>query len=440
MDSNNVFPRVLDHPLPQAASARGIWITDSNGKRYLDASGGALVVNLGHGREEIARAMEEQLRAYYYVHPTMFDAPIVGELATKLAAHAPAGIERFYFHASGSEAVEAALKLARQIHLAAGRPQRATIIGRWKSYHGLTLGALGAMGRTLFRAPYAPMLKDAVHIPPPYCLRCSYGLTPDICNLRCAHMLAETIENLDANTVSAFIAETISGGTLACYPPPPGYLALIREICDHYGVLMILDEVLCGMGRTGAWFASDHENVAPDIVTLGKGISSGAVALSAVGVQGAHFETVQQGSGSFIHGGTFSHHPVAAAAGVAVIDVMEREKLVERVAQWGTVLGDKLHAALADHPHVADVRGIGFMWGIELVQNQKGLVPFPRSAKVTERLWERLFDKGLVVYKSTGLAGSDGDALIVAPPFILPEEKFDYIAETIRSTLDEELK
>jgi adenosylmethionine-8-amino-7-oxononanoate aminotransferase len=430
----------LDHPLPKAVSAEGIWIKDSEGKRYLDASGGALVVNLGHGREEIARAVEKQLRAYYYVHPTMFEAPIVNQLAAGLAAHAPAGIERFYFHASGSEAVEAALKLARQIHLAAGRPQRATIIGRWKSYHGLTLGALGAMGRTLFRAPYAPMLKEAVHIPPPYCLRCSYGLTPDICGLRCAQMLAETIENLDADTVSAFIAETVSGGTLACYPPPPGYWELIREICDHYGVLLILDEVLCGMGRTGRWFAADHYSITPDIVTLGKGISSGAVALSAVGVQRDHFETVRKGSGAFIHGGTFSHHPVAAAAGVAVLDILEREQLVERVAQLGHVLGDKLHAALSDHPHVADVRGIGFMWGIELVQEQQGLVPFPRSAKITEQLWARLFEKGLVVYKSTGLAGADGDALIVAPPFILPEDKFDYIADTIRTTLDEELQ
>jgi adenosylmethionine-8-amino-7-oxononanoate aminotransferase len=242
----HVFPRELKKPLPIAVKAEGIWLEDDAGHRYMDASGGAVVVNVGHGRQEIAKAVYNQILNYHYIHPSMLNTPVVAELAEGLAVHAPDGIDRFYFLTSGSEAVETAIKLARQIHLANDRPERFRLVSRWKSYHGLTMGALSAMGRTAFRTPYAPMLKDAVHIPPPYCLRCSYGLEPSSCSYRCALALEETIENLSPDTVSAFLAETISGGTLAAYPPPTGYWEVIREICDRYQVLLILDEVMCG--------------------------------------------------------------------------------------------------------------------------------------------------------------------------------------------------
>ena len=377
-----------------AVRAEGVWIEDASGNRYLDASGGAIVVNVGHGRREIADAVAEQIAACYYAHPTMFTTPAVEQLATALAGHAPDGIERFYFVSSGSEAVETAIKLARQIHLEAGRAQRFRLISRWKSYHGLTLGALSAMGRTFFRVPFAPMLTEVTHIPPPYCLRCSFGLSYPSCDIRCGQALAETIENLGPDTVSAFLAETVSGGTLAAYAPPPEYLPLVREICDRYGVLLILDEVLCGMGRTGRWFACQHTGVSPDIVTLGKGVSGGALALAAVGVRGTHFEAIRSGGGIFVHGGTFSHHPVAAAAGLAAVGILERENLVDRVVRQGPVLGNKLRVALADHPHVADVRGIGFLWGVELVADRRTLRPFERREKVAERLYEAIFRRG----------------------------------------------
>jgi adenosylmethionine-8-amino-7-oxononanoate aminotransferase len=435
----NLFPRIIDKPLPEAKSARGVWIEDSKGHRYLDASGGAIVVNVGHGREEIAKAVYEQILSCHYVHPTMFTTRPAELLATALANHTPEGLDRFYFLSSGSEAVETAIKLARQIHLADGRPQRFRLVARWKSYHGLSLGALSAMGRTAFRVPYAPMLSDAVHIPPPYCLRCSYGLTFPACDLRCALALAETIENVGPDIVSAFIAETVSGGTLAAYPPPEGYFKIIRKICDQYGILLIMDEVMCGMGRTGKWFACQHYDVIPEIITMGKGIAGGVLALSAVGVRSDHFETIRKKSGGFIHGGSFSHHPVAAAAGLATIGILEKDQLIERVARLGIDLGLNLKERLAEHPNVADVRGIGFLWGVELVKDKNGNRPFPRQDKVAERVWEALFQKGVLVYKSTGLAGKDGDAFLVAPPFVIGEDELIFVADTIKGVLEDVL-
>lgn len=434
--TGNLFPRILDKQLPEAKSARGVWIEDSEGHRYIDASGGAIVVNVGHGRKEIAKAVHDQILSCHYAHPTMFTTPVVENLASALANHAPAGLQRFYFLSSGSEAVEAAIKLARQIHLASGKPERFRLISRWKSYHGLTLGALSAMGRTAFRVPYGPMLSEVVHIPPPYCLRCSYGLTFPACEIHCALALQEAIENVGPEIVSAFIAETVSGGTLAAYPPPDGYFKIIREICDRYGILLIMDEVMCGMGRTGRWFACQHYDVVPDIITIGKGIAGGVLALSAVGVRQEHFETLRKASGSFVHGGTFSHHPVAAAAGLATVGLLEKEKLVQRVARLGSDLGVKLKERLADHTHVADIRGIGFLWGVELVKEKKGKIPFPRHEKVAERVWDALFEKGVLVYKSTGLAGTDGDAFLIAPPFVITEDELTFVADAIKGVLE----
>ena len=396
----NVFPRRLEPVLPVAAKAQGVWIEDQQGRRYLDASGGAVVVNVGHGRESIARAVYDQILSHDYIHPTMLTTPVVEELAAALAVHAPDGIDRFYFLSGGGEAVEAAIKLARQIHLASGRPEKFRLISRWKSYHGLSMGALSAMGRTTFRTPFAPMLADAVHIPPPYCLRCSYGLTYPGCGLRCALALEETILNMGPETVSAFLAETVSGGTLAAYPPPEGYLSVIREICNKYDVLLILDEVLCGMGRTGKWFACQHYDVAPDLVTLGKGLAGGTMAISAVGVKSDYFDIVCQAGGGFTHGGTFSHHPVAAAAAMAVVRILEQEKLVERVARLGSQFGEMLRAQLSDLAWVGDVRGIGFLWGWNWSRTRRAANRFPRKQRITEKVWQALFSKGIIAYTS----------------------------------------
>ncbi len=239
--------------------------------------------------------------------------------------------------------------------------------------------------------------------------------------------------------MSAFLAETVSGGTLAAYPPPEGYFSAIRDICDRYEVLLILDEVLCGMGRTGQWFACQHYDVSPDLMTLGKGLSSGTLAISAVGVQQRHFDTICRDGGGFIHGGTFSHHPVAAAAALEVIRILEGERLVERVARRGPLLGDVLKNTLSGLDWVADIRGIGFLWGVELVKDKTTLSPFPRDRGVAEKVWQALYEKGVIAYKSTGLAGIDGDAILIAPPYIMPADDFDIVASALCDSVVEVL-
>ncbi|MCB2147208.1 MAG: aspartate aminotransferase family protein [Deltaproteobacteria bacterium] len=437
--SGAVFRRQLTRDLATAVEAHGIWITDADGRRFLDGSGGPLVINVGHGREEIAQAVANQIRTCAYVHPTMFTGSPVETLAARLAAITPPGIDRFYFMTTGSEAVETALKLARQIHLERGEPQRYRVVSRWKSYHGLSLGALSVTGRTGFRTPFAPMLPESYHIPAPYCYRCSFGLTHPSCDLRCAAALDEAITDLGTPTVSAFIAETVSGATLAAVPPPAGYLPRIREICDRHGVLLILDEVLCGLGRTGRWCAADHYGVIPDLMTMGKGLAGGAAALSAVGVQAKWFDAIQDGSHAFVHGGTFSHHQVACAAGNAVLDILEAEQLVERAAKLGAQLGEMLSRRLGSHPHVGDIRGIGLLWGVEFVADRGSRKPFPRDRRVAERIWDRLYADGVLLYKAMGLTGGDGDAMVVGPPFIISEEEMERIVEALGAAVEAEL-
>jgi adenosylmethionine-8-amino-7-oxononanoate aminotransferase len=432
--SSNVFHRQFKRPLPFAVKAEGTWIEDADGNRYLDASGGPLVVNVGHGREEIARAIYNQIKGVDYVHPTMFTSGPVEELARRLTRKAPPGIERFYFMGSGSEAVETAVKLARQIHLAHGRPERFRLISRWGSYHGLTLGALSATGKPAFRAPFAPMLSDVVHIPAPYCYRCAFGLHLPDCGHRCADALEVALQQSGPETVSAFMAETVSGATIAAVPPPLGYFRKIGEICDRYGILLILDEVLCGLGRTGRWFASEHYDVVPDIVTLGKGLGGGAVALSAIGVRADHFDAVRK-SGGFVHGGTFSHHPPAASVGNAVMEILETEKLVERVAENGPPFLEKIRQRIGSHPHVGDVRGIGYLWGIEIVKDRSTREPFPRSEQIAEKLWLDLFNRGVIVYTATGFALPGGDALVIGPPFIVTDAEMDRIVDALAVSL-----
>jgi adenosylmethionine-8-amino-7-oxononanoate aminotransferase len=431
-----VFGRAKEGALPKVHKAEGLWIVDDRGNRYLDASGGAAVTNVGHGRREIAEALHQQVLEHDYIHPTTFVSPVVEDLAAVLARHAPAGIERFYFLSGGGEAVEASIKMARQIHLANGRPEKIRLISRWKSYHGMSLGALSAMGRTAFREPFAPLLGDVVHIPPPYCLRCSYGQTYPGCRLQCALALDETIQNIGPNVVSAFIGETVSGASLGVYAPPAGYWNVIREICDRYNVLLIQDEVMCGLGRTGRWFASEHYAISPDIVVLGKGLGGGAIALSAAGLQAAHFEALQS-AGGFVHGGTYSHHPVAAAVGLATIKILEQENLIERADRIGKVLGGKLKNKLSGLPHVADVRGLGMFWGVELVKDKDTLRPFPREAQMAERIWQSVFDKGVIVYKAFGLAGSEGDAIMIAPAFTIMDKDIDFLVDSLAQGIAE---
>ncbi|MCG8531886.1 MAG: aminotransferase class III-fold pyridoxal phosphate-dependent enzyme, partial [Desulfovibrionales bacterium] len=404
----NLFPRSLDAPLPRVESAQGLFITDTEGKQYMDASGGAVVVNLGHGREKMARAVYDQICSHHYVHPTMFTTAPAENLARALAQKSKGQLGRFYFFSGGSEANEGAIKLARQIQMARGQESRYRIIGRWKSYHGLTLGALGVMGRTNFKHPFAPMVKDSLHIPAPYCYRCYFGLEPATCDLRCAQALDQIIEESGPSTIAAFMAETIPGATIAAAIPPKGYLERIADICDHHGVLLILDEVMCGTGRCGSFFAWEQTDVVPDMVTLGKGLAGGVVPLSALGVKEEHFNLIHKSKEGFIHGGTFSHHPVACAAGLALMDILDEEDLIQAAATQGKLLGHLLDSHLSPLPWVGDIRGTGLLWGIELVANKREKTPFNRNLKTCETLWKKLFNKGYILYKATGVAAPNG--------------------------------
>ena len=438
MDNSFVFHRRLDRELPRAVRAKGVWITDQAGKRYLDASGGPICVNVGHGRKEVVEAMAAQATRVDYVHGPMFTTETVETLAKRLRSHAPESIDRFYFCSSGCEAIETAMKLARQIQTARGESGRYRIISRWHSYHGSTLGALAATGKPGMRNPFIPMLPPSVHIPPPYCLRCHYGLTYPACHIRCAHALDETIRLEGKNTISAFLAETILGSTIGAVVPPREYYDIISAICREHGVLLILDEVMCGMGRSGTWFGVEHYGIQPDMMVLGKGLNGGYAPLSAVGCGNSHLDLLRECNGNFIHGHTFSHHPVAAAAALAVVDILEKEELANRARQLGEYLGNVL-ASLSDHPHVAEVRGVGLMWVVEFAKDKETFAPFSRQLQLTEKIFDALMDSGIITYKCTGFHRGRGDAIMLGPPFIIKRKELDRAVGAILPALEKGL-
>jgi len=438
MKNSFVFHRRLDRALPTAVRAKGVWITDAEGKQYLDASGGPICVNVGHGRQEVVEAMAAQATRVDYVHGPMFTSETVETLAERLSFHAPRSIDRFYFCSSGCEAIETAMKLARQIQTARGESGRYRVISRRYSYHGSTLGALAATGKPGMRNPFIPMLPPSIHIPPPYCLRCHYGLTYPECQIRCAHALDEAIRFEGKNNISAFLAETILGSTIGAVVPAREYYEIISAICREHGILLILDEVMCGMGRSGTWFGTEHYRLEPDIMVLGKGLNGGYAPLSAVGCESAHLDLLREKNGNFIHGHTFSHHPVAAAAALAVVDILEKEDLVHRAHELGEYLGKAL-TSLSDHPNVAEVRGIGMMWAVEFTKDKETLAPFPRERKITEKIFDALMEAGIITYKCVGFTGGAGDAIMLGPPFTIKREELDRVVDGIKTVLEKVL-
>jgi adenosylmethionine-8-amino-7-oxononanoate aminotransferase len=432
----HVFYRPLNGDHLLIARGEGIYLFDSEGNRYLDGAGGAVVANLGHGVTEIVEAIAAQAARVAYVHPTVFTSQVLEDYAGRLAEITPLPDPRFYFLSSGSEAVETAIKLARHIQIRRGEPNRYLTIGRWGSYHGTTIGALSVTGKAKMRRPYQPMLIEAPHIPPPYCYRCPYGLTYPECGLRCADALEEAILQAGPENVAGFIAEPVSGATLAAVVPPDGYWPRIREICDRYGVLLIADEVMTGMGRTGGWFAIERWGVVPDILTMGKGTAGGYFPLSITAVRGEWAEALAAG-GDFNHGGTFSHHAVGAAAGLATLDYLIKHKLVPAVARKGKIMERKLRAALGDHPQVGDIRGTGLLWGLEFVADRETKAPYPASAHISEKITAAALANGLLVYPGSGnVDGSAGDILTLGPPFTITEPQIDELAGLLAETLE----
>jgi len=420
--SGHVFYRKLEQARPMIAHGHGIYLYDKSGKRYIDGSGGPLVVNVGHGRAEIASAIARQAQAAAYVHATMFTSERLEAYADALANVTPLPDPRFYFLSSGSEVVEGALKLARQIQMARGENGREIIISRAFSYHGTTFGALAASGRPRLRAPYLGMLRDGPHIQPPYPYR-----HQESGEALAAH-LEQTIQAYGADRVAAFIAEPISGASLGAAAPPDDYWPRIRAICDRYGVLLIADEVLTGMGRTGAWWAIEHWQVTPDILVTAKGAAGGYFPLGFIAAAGKDVTAIRQTLGDFNHGGTFSHHAVGAAAGLATLRILQEENLVEKAAEMGRRLGERLRETLGEHTNVGDVRGRGLFWAVELVQNRETKAPFPAARRLAHAIWQRAFDLGLIIYYSQGCAdGRNGDLVILGPPLIIDQQQTDAV-------------
>lgn len=430
----HVFYRTMNHPRPKIAYGQGIYLYDESGRRYIDGSGGPLVVNVGHGRQEIVEAMTRQLQQAAYVHAIMFTSDAVEEYADRLAAVIPIPEARLYFLSSGSEVVEGGIKLARQIQMARGEGKRHLIISRSPSYHGMTLGALAVSGRPGLRSPYLGMMHDMPHVPTPN----PYRQTASGEEL--ADRLEETIQSYGKDNVAAFLAEPISGASLGAAVPPDGYWPRVRNICDRYGVLLIADDVLVGMGRTGTMWGLDHWGVTPDILLTSKGIAGGYFPLGAIAASGSDVEQLRQALGDFNHGGTFSHHAVGAAAGLATLDILQRERLVENSAAMGACLGEKLVEALGEHPNVGDIRGRGLFWGVELVKERATKQPFPVKDGVARRLWLKAFELGLVIYYSQGCAdGTAGDVIMLGPPLIVTESDLTEMVAILRQAVYEEL-
>lgn len=431
----HVFYRKMGHQRPQISHGEGVYLYDEDGKRYIDGSGGPLVVNVGHGRSQIVTAMSQQAQKAAYVHATMFTSEALEQYAAALAPLVPIPEARFYFLTSGSEGVEGALKLARQIQMARGENTRSLTIGRSLSYHGMTMGALGVSGRTNMRTPYMGMFQNMPHIRHPYPYRFASS------GAELAARLEECILAYGPENVSSFIAEPISGASLGAVVPPDDYWPRVRHICDRYGVLLIADEVLVGMGRTGKWWGINHWDVQPDILVTAKGTAGGYFPLAFLAAKGEDVALIRQELGDFNHGGTFSHHAVGAAAGLATLRIMQEEKLVENAAVMGQYLGQRLRHAVAGHPHVGDVRGRGLFWGIELVQDKVTKAPFPASHHVATNIFRRAFEGGLILYYSQGCAdGTNGDVVMLGPPLIVKESQIDEMVAILATAVQEELR
>ncbi len=438
MTATHVMHRQLTSTPAVAVSGSGAWLLDASGKRYLDACGGAAVSCLGHGHPDVRAAMHAQIDQLAYAHTSFFTTTVAEELADQLIRTAPSGTSHVYFVSGGSEAMEAAMKMARQFFVETGQPQRTHFIARRQSYHGNTLGALAVGGNQWRRAPFAPILINATHVSPCYPYREQLaGETPGQYGVRLAQELDTTIRRLGTDKVIAFVVETVGGATAGVLVPVPGYLQAVRQVCDKYGVLLILDEVMCGMGRTGTLHACEQDGVVPDIMAIAKGLGGGYQPIGAVLVQRKIVEAMSSGSGFFQHGHTYLGHAVACAAALAVQKVIARDGLLERVRDSGARLQGLLSAAFATHPHIGDVRGRGLFWGIELVQDRVTKEPFDPALKLHARIKKEALSRGLMVYPMGGTVdGHLGDHILLAPPYICSEAELELIVERLDGAVE----
>jgi adenosylmethionine-8-amino-7-oxononanoate aminotransferase len=435
---SKLFPRDFKKTFPIAARGDGCWIITSDGRRYLDASGQAAVVGIGHGVAEIGQAMAQQSSQMAFAHTSQFHTAPAEKLAARLLAMAPPNFRnggRVYFTSGGSEATETAIKLARQYHLETGQKERYRILSRRQSYHGSTLGAMSVSGNVARRAPYEPLMADWGHIAPCFCYHCPFDKTFPSCKLDCADNLQVQLSEHGGKQAAAFIFEPVVGATLGAAAPPEGYTERIAEICRKNGILLIADEIMTGMGRTGKPFAVQHSGIEPDLILVGKGVASGYAPLGAVLVSGRVVDAFERGSGAFMHGFTYQAHPVCAAAGNAVLDYAESHKLFSRVPPAGSNLREAL-SSLRSHPNVGDVRGLGLLLGVEFVKDKAEREPFIKEENIAERVRQAALAEGVLIYPTQGCVdGQRGDHILLAPPFTISPEECALIARALRSAL-----
>jgi adenosylmethionine-8-amino-7-oxononanoate aminotransferase len=431
-----VFRRATVPDPPVAVRAHGATIEDADGRTYLDAAGGAIVVNVGHGRASVARVMAEQAERLAYAHGSVFTNEPLEAYAVEVGRHLPMDAPAIYPVSGGSEAIETALKMARSYHLARGETERWTVVARWGSYHGNSLGALDLSGRAPLRRPYERWLGRFRHVSAPYPYRAG---EPGAGALGTAEELADELEALiveaGPGTVAAFVGEPIVGATLAAAVPPEGYWPAIAEVCRRHGVLLIADEVMTGFGRTGRWFGLDHWGVRPDILVAAKGATGGYWPFGFAAASGPVYEAIR--AAGFIHGFTYSHHAVGAAVAREVLRILEDEGLVEASATKGARLRGLLEERLGAHPNVGEIRGRGLMQGLEFVADRGTRAPFPRTARLTEAIMAAARERGLLVYSGTGNAnGTDGDQVLLGPPFTVTDEELVRVADLLAAALD----
>lgn len=434
----HILHRQIGHDYPVAVGGQGVSIRDAQGKDYIDASGGAAVSCLGHSHPDVLAAMHKQLDELAYAHTSFFTTRVAEELADDLIAHAPKGISQVYFVSGGSEAVEAALKLARQYFVEKGESERKHFIARKQSYHGNTLGALAVGGNEWRRKQFAPLLIETSHVSPCYEYRDRHpDETPEAYGERLAQELETKIQELGPKTILAFIAETVVGATLGAVPAVPGYFKRVRAVCDKHGILLILDEVMCGMGRTGTLHACEQEGITPDLMTIAKGLGGGYAPIGAVLIRDKIIDTITRGSGLFQHGHTYLGHALACSAGLAVQRVIRRDNLLENVRTQGAHLARRLQERFGNHPFVGDVRGRGLFAGVELVSDRSSKEPFDPKRKLHARVKKEAMARGLMVYPMGGtIDGVKGDHVLLAPPFIVDAQDVDRIVERLGDAID----
>jgi len=438
----NIFHRRLDYNYPLIVQGKGIYLQDIKGKKYIDAVGGALVANLGHGIPEIAEEIKKLAQRFSYLHGAQFSTKEMEDYARELCKIAPKGLKRVLFVSGGSEAIETAVKLARQYHYDLGKKKKWKVIRRIPAYHGATILALSLSSKKSARKPQSPYLLRFPAVPAPFCYHCPFKTKYPQCRLKCAWELERVIKKEKPETISAFILEPVMGATAGgAIVPPKEYFKIVQKICKKYNILVIADEIIVGFGRTGKWFACEHFGFSPDIIAVGKGISGGFVPLAAVFCKEKIVKTIKKGSGNFIHGFTFENNPFTTGVGKIVLSYMKKKKLVEKCAERGRYLLKKLKKELGTINAVGDIRGIGLITAVEFVQDRKTKKPFPRKKQIAEKIVQKAMKKGLNLYFSIGFVdGVSGDAILVAPSFNTTKKEIDKIVEIFKKTILETLK